>query len=66
MRSHMLEAQGSVRSSLSGQAFMRHRGVRVSVCNVNVNVSNLLAIPESDFDNSGEPGPQAVCECIYV
>ena len=24
-----------------------------------VNVDNLLAIPESDFDNSGEPGPQA-------
>ena len=29
------------------------------VCNVNVNVNNLLAISESDFDNSGEPGPQA-------
>ena len=27
--------------------------------NVNVNVNNLLAISESDFDNSGEPGPQA-------
>ena len=26
--------------------------------NVN-NVNNLLAISESDFDNSGEPGPQA-------
>ena len=26
---------------------------------VNVNVNNLLVIPESDFDNSGEPGPQA-------
>ena len=26
---------------------------------VNVNVNNLLAISESDFDNSGEPGPQA-------
>ena len=32
---------------------------RVNV-NVNVNVNNLLAISESDFDNSGEPGPQAV------
>ena len=27
--------------------------------NVYVNVNNLLAISESDFDNSGEPGPQA-------
>ena len=27
--------------------------------NVNVNVNNLLAISKSDFDNSGEPGPQA-------
>ena len=27
--------------------------------NVNVNVKNLLAISISDFDNSGEPGPQA-------
>ena len=26
---------------------------------VNVNVNNLLAISKSDFDNSGEPGPQA-------
>ena len=26
---------------------------------VNVNVNNLLAISESDFDTSGEPGPQA-------
>ena len=26
---------------------------------VNVNVNSLLAISESDFDNSGEPGPQA-------
>ena len=27
--------------------------------NVNVNVNNFLAISESDFDNSGEPGSQA-------
>ena len=27
--------------------------------NVNVNVNNLLAISRLDFDNSGEPGPQA-------
>ena len=27
--------------------------------NVNVNVHNLLAISESDFNNSGEPGTQA-------
>ena len=27
---------------------------------VNVNVNNLLAISESDFDNSGPPGPQAL------
>ena len=26
---------------------------------VNVNVNNLLAISKLDFDNSGEPGPQA-------
>ena len=26
---------------------------------LNLNVNNLLAISESDFDNSGEPGPQA-------
>ena len=26
---------------------------------INVNVNNLLAMSESDFDNSGEPGPQA-------
>ena len=30
-----------------------------SVVNVNVNVNNLLAISRLDFDNSGEPGPQA-------
>ena len=30
-----------------------------AIVNVNVNVNNLLAIFESDFDNSGEPGPQA-------
>ena len=29
------------------------------VVNVNVNVNNLLAISIQDFDNSGEPGPQA-------
>ena len=29
------------------------------VGHVNVNVNNLLAISISDFDNSGEPGPQA-------
>ena len=29
------------------------------LANVNVNVNNLIAISESDFDNSGEPGPQA-------
>ena len=36
-------------------------GLAVSraIGNVNVNVNNLLAISESDFDNSGEPGPQA-------
>ena len=28
--------------------------------NVHVNVNNLLAISKLDFDNSGEPGPQAV------
>ena len=27
--------------------------------NVNVHVNNFLAISKSDFDNSGEPGPQA-------
>ena len=40
------------------------RGKRLGISNrgvnVNVNVSNLLAISESDFDNSGEPGPQEV------
>ena len=29
-----------------------------ALVNVNVNVNNLLAISESDFDNSGERGPQ--------
>ena len=33
--------------------------VWVAVAVPNVNVNNLLAISESDFDNSGEPGPQA-------
>ena len=32
---------------------------------VNVNVNNLLAISRLDFDNSGEPGPQAKGE-IYA
>ena len=32
---------------------------RISLVHVNVNVHNLLAISESVFDNSGEPGPQA-------
>ena len=32
-------------------------GLRSCKCNVNVN--NLLAISIQDFDNSGEPGPQA-------
>ena len=27
--------------------------------NVHVDVNNLLAMSESDFDNSGEPGPHA-------
>ena len=31
----------------------------VRVTYVSVNVNNLLAISESDFDKSGEPGPQA-------
>ena len=45
-----------------------HSGVNVGV---NVNVNNKEAISESDFDNSGEPGPQAVsvgealCACFY-
>ena len=39
---------------LPGVGMSMHVGV-----NVNVNVNNLLAISESDFDNSGEPGPQA-------
>ena len=29
------------------------------LANVNVNVNNLLAISKSDFENSGEPRPQA-------
>ena len=33
---------------------------QAGIVNVNVNVNNLLAISESDFDNSGEPGPQAL------
>ena len=32
---------------------------RSTSVNVNVNVNNLLAISKLDFDNSGEPGPQA-------
>ena len=31
----------------------------VTVLHVHVNVNNLLATSKSDFDNSGEPGPQA-------
>ena len=30
---------------------------------VKVNVNNLLAMSEQDFDNSGEPGPQAMGVC---
>ena len=37
-------------------------GTEARMCNVNVN--NLLAISKSDFDNSGEPGPQA--ECVHA
>ena len=33
---------------------------------VNVNVNNLLPISESDFDNSGEPGPQAVVSVSLI
>ena len=39
-----------------------HTGLAACVVHclyVNVNVNNLLAISKSDFDNSGEPGPQA-------
>ena len=34
----------------------------MQLMHVYVNVNNLLAISESDFDNSGEPGPHA---CMY-
>ena len=33
--------------------------IGVALVNANVNVNNLLAISKSDFNNSGEPGPQA-------
>ena len=37
----------------------RPRGWTKLQLNVNINVNNLQAISESDFHNSGEPGPQA-------
>ena len=47
-------AGGNAEPGLRQRSLASHHSV-----NVNVNVSNLLAISESDFDNSGDPGPQA-------
>ena len=46
--------EGTIQLPVQGLAV-----VRVCDVNVNVNVNNLLAISIQDFDNSGEPGPQA-------
>ena len=35
--------------------------VDCSCVNANVNVNNLLAMSESDFDSTGEPGPRTLC-----
>ena len=52
---------GSAPGSTGGLLVVRDARVRWGRehVNVNVNVNNLLAISRLDFDNSGEPGPQA-------
>ena len=60
----MFETQGGTRNRArdlpkKGSAFILSSN-HWTTCNVcNVNIHNFLAISKLDFDNSGEPGPQA-------